>query len=246
MYDFSGKIVAITGAAQGLGAAMAQRFLEDGAEGVALLDLNQEGLKATANRLDPAGTRTMTVLCNVADHRSVEEAFSQIIARFGRVDILINNAGITRDSMSHKMTVEQFDPVVQVSLNGAFYCAQQVIGGMRERGWGRIISLSSLAARGNVGQANYSAAKAGIIGMTKTLAMELASNHVTVNCIAPGLINTEIIKSVPEKQMEVFLKGIPMHRVGEPEEVASLAAFLASDEAAYITGQCIKITGGLH
>ncbi|WP_312519155.1 3-oxoacyl-ACP reductase FabG [Anaerospora sp.] len=246
MYDFNGKFVAVTGAAQGLGAAMAQRFLQDGAEGVALLDLNREGLQAAATRLDPAGTRTMAVVCNVADHRSVEEAFHQILARFGRVDILINNAGITRDSMSHKMTVEQFDPVVQVSLNGAFYCAQQVIGPMREQGWGRIISLSSLAAGGNVGQANYSAAKAGIIGMTKTLALELAPNYVTVNCIAPGLINTEIIKSVPEKQMEAFLKSIPMHRVGEPEEVANLAAFLASDEAAYITGQCIKITGGLR
>lgn len=246
MYDFNGKIVAVTGAAQGLGAAMVQRFLQEGAAGVALLDLNQEGLKATAARLDPAGTRTITVLCNVADHRSVEEAFSQISARFSRVDILINNAGITRDSMSHKMMVEQFDPVVQVSLNGAFYCVQQVIGGMRERGWGRVISLSSLAADGNIGQVNYSAAKAGVIGMTKTLALELASHNITVNCIAPGLINTDIIKSVPEKQMEVFLKNIPMHRVGEPEEVANLAVFLASDEAAYITGQCIKITGGLR
>lgn len=246
MYDFNEKIVAVTGAAQGLGAAMVQRFLQDGAAGVALLDLNQEGLKATAARLDPAGTHTITVLCNVADHHSVEEAFSQISARFGRVDILINNAGITRDSMSHKMTVEQFDPVVQVSLNGAFYCVQQVIGGMRERGWGRIISLSSLAADGNIGQVNYSAAKAGVIGMTKTFALELASHNITVNCIAPGLINTDIINSVPEKQMEVFLKNIPMHRVGEPDEVANLAVFLASDEAAYITGQCIKITGGLR
>lgn len=246
MYDFNGKIVAVTGAAQGLGAAMAQRFLQEGAQGVALLDLNREGLQATVARLDPAGTRTMSVPCNVADHRSVEAAFAQIGERFGRVDILINNAGITRDSMSHKMTAEQFDPVVQVSLNGAFYCVQQVIGGMRERGWGRIISLSSLAAGGNIGQANYSAAKAGVIGMTKTLALELAPNHITVNCVAPGLINTDIIKSVPEKQMEEFLKSIPMHRVGEPAEVASLAAFLASNEAAYITGQCIKITGGLH
>ena len=117
---------------------------------------------------------------------------------------------------------------------------------MRERGWGRIVTLSSLAARGNVGQANYSAAKAGIIGLTKTLAFELASKSITVNCIAPGMINTDIIKTVPDKQMEEFLKNIPMHRLGEPEEVASLAAFLASDEAAYISGQCIKISGAMH
>ena len=246
MFDFNGKIVAVTGAAQGLGAAMAQRFLQDGAEGVALLDLNKESLEAAAARLDPVGTRTLAVLCNVAEPRSVEGAFEQIARRFGRVDILINNAGITRDAMACKMTAEQFDPVVQVSLNGAFYCAQQVIGGMKERGWGRIISLSSLASGGNPGQANYSAAKAGIIGLTKTLALELAKDHITVNCIAPGLINTDIIKSVPEKQMQEFLRSIPMHRIGEPEEVASLAAFLASDEAAYISGQCIKITGGMN
>lgn len=246
MYNFKGKIVAVTGAAQGLGAAMARRFLEDGADGVAMLDLNQEVLEVTTALLDPAGTRTLAIVCNVAQPQSVEKAFEQIRECFGRVDILINNAGITRDALAHKMTVEQFESVVQVSLNGAFYCVQQVIGGMRERGWGRIISLSSLAARGNVGQVNYSAAKAGIIGLTKTLSIELASKNITVNCIAPGLINTDIIKTVPEKQKEMFLKNIPMHRLGEPVEVVNLAAFLASDEAAYISGQCIKIAGGMH
>lgn len=244
MYDFSGKIAVITGAAKGLGAAMAQRFLEDGAQGVAMLDLTQDALTATAARLDPTGTRTQTVICNVADYQSVEAAFVEILARFGRVDILVNNAGITRDCLAAKMTAEQFDPVVQVSLNGAFYCARQVMGGMRERGWGRIISLSSIAHHGNVGQVNYSAAKAGIVGLTKTLSNELVSKNITVNCIAPGIINTDIIKTVPEKQMEAFLQMIPMHRFGEPEEVAGLAAFLASDEAAYISGQCIEINGG--
>jgi len=144
------------------------------------------------------------------------------------------------------MTAEQFDQVVRVSLNGAFYCTRQVIGHMREKGWGRIISLSSTSADGNVGQVNYSAAKAGIIGLTRTLSDELTRKNITVNCIAPGLINTDIIKTIPEKQMETFLKAIPMGRIGEPEEVASLAAFLASDEAAYISGQCIKISGGTH
>jgi len=244
MYDFSGKIAVITGAAKGLGAAMAQRFLEDGAQGVAMLDLTQDALTATAARLDPTGTRIQTVICNVADYQSVEAAFVEILARFGRVDILVNNAGITRDCLAAKMTAEQFDPVVQVSLNGAFYCARQVMGGMRERGWGRIISLSSIARHGNVGQVNYSAAKAGIVGLTKTLSNELVSKNITVNCIAPGIINTDIIKTVPEKQMEAFLQMIPMHRFGEPEEVAGLAAFLASDEAAYISGQCIEINGG--
>ena len=211
---------------------------------MALLDLNREQLEWTAGRMDPEGARTMTVLCNVADRYSVEQAFQKIIERFGRVDILVNNAGITRDALAHKMTADQFDATVQVSLYGAFYCVQQVIGGMRERGWGRIISMSSLAYRGNIGQLNYSAAKAGLIGMTKTLSMELGPKNITVNCVAPGMINTDIIKTVPEKTMQSIISSIPMRRVGEPEEVADLVTFLASDQASYISGQCIKITGG--
>ena len=246
MYDFSKRIVAVTGAAQGLGFAMAERFLKDGALGVALLDVKEEVLKEAQNRLDPEGRRTCALLCDVADAQSVEQAFSQVFTRFGQVDILVNNAGITRDAFAAKMTLDQFDTVVQISLNGAFYCSKQVIGAMRERGWGRIISLSSMAAYGNIGQTNYSAAKAGIIGMTKTLAEELAPRNITVNCIAPGLIRTDIIKTIPEKQMEVFVNNIPAGRIGEPEEVANLTAFLASDEAAYISGQCIKISGGLN
>lgn len=245
MYDFSGKVVAVTGAAQGLGAAMVERFLNDGAQAVAMLDLKRDVLEATAARLDPDRTHTLTIACNVADQCSVEQAFQTITEQLGPVDILVNNAGITRDAMAHKMTAEQFDPVVQVSLYGAFYCVQQVIGSMRERGWGRIISLSSLASRGNIGQTNYSAAKAGLIGMTKTLAMELGPKNITVNCVAPGMINTDIIKTVPEKTMTAMVNSIPMRRIGEPDEVANVVAFLASDQASYVSGQCIKITGGL-
>ena len=245
MYNFEGKIVVVTGAARGLGRAMAQRFLKDGAEGVAFLDLDENALKETVKELNPEGDRAMYAICNVADVESVTKAFDEVNAKFGKVDILINNAGITRDSFATKMSAENFDLVVDISLNGAFYCIQQVIAGMRERGFGRIISMSSISHRGNVGQANYAAAKAGLIGMTKTLSDELSASGITANCIAPGLINTDIIKTIPEKNMEIFLKAIPMHRLGEPEEVASLAAFLASDEAAYISGQCIQITGGL-
>lgn len=244
MYDFSEKIVVVTGAAQGLGAAITKRFLQDNAKAVAMLDLNRESLTAAAAQLDPDGGRTLPIVCNVADRCSVEQAFQTIAQRLGPADILVNNAGITRDALAHKMSAEQFDPVVQVSLYGAFYCIQQVIGGMRERGFGRIISMSSLASRGNVGQINYSAAKAGIIGMTKTLSMELGPKNITVNCVAPGMINTDIIKTVPEKTMAALVSSIPMRRIGEPEEVANLVAFLASDQAGYISGQCIKITGG--
>lgn len=244
MYDFSGKTVVVTGAAQGLGAAIAKQFLQDNAKAVAMLDLKRETLEAAAARLDPEGGRAVPIVCNVADQCSVEQAFRAIAERLGPVDILVNNAGITRDALAHKMTAEQFDPVVQVSLYGAFYCIQQVVGSMRERGYGRIISMSSLASRGNIGQANYSAAKAGIIGMTKTLAMELGSKNVTVNCVAPGMINTDIIKTVPEQTLASMISAIPLRRVGEPEEVADLVTFLASDHASYISGQCIRITGG--
>lgn len=245
MYDYSGKIAVVTGAAQGLGAVIAERFLMDGADGVALLDLKQDTLEAAAARLDPDGKRTLALTCDVADPDSVARAFREIEARFGKVDILVNNAGITRDALAHKMTAEQFDVVVKVSLYGTFYCIQQVINGMRQRGYGRIISMSSLAHRGNVGQANYAAAKAGIIGLTKTLAMELGPKHVTVNCVSPCIINTDIIKTIPEKVMKSMINSIPARRPGEPEEVADLVAYLASDEASYISGQCVNITGGL-
>ncbi len=244
MYDFSGKIAVVTGAAQGLGEAIAKRFLNDGIPGVALLDLNEEVLAATAARLDPEGNRVLPVVCDVSDPDSVARAFQAVERRFGAVDILVNNAGITRDAMSYKMTAGQFDAAVKVSLYGSFYCVQQVVNGMRERGYGRIVSMSSLASRGNVGQLNYASAKAGIIAMTQTLSMELGRYNITANCVAPGMINTDIIKTVPEKNMNAILSNIPMRRVGEPEEVASLVAFLASDEASYISGQCVRITGG--
>jgi len=246
MYDFSQKIVVITGAAKGLGYEMAKRFLADKATGVALLDIQKDVLEDAQKKLDPSCERTLAVVCNVGDYKSVEVAFTKIYDRFQKVDILINNAGITRDGFAAKMSAEAFDTTVQVSLNGAFYCAKQVINGMRERGWGRIISLSSMAAEGNIGQANYAAAKAGIIGFTRTLSDELVGKGITVNSIAPGLINTDIIKTIPEPLMEKLVGNIPAGRIGEPVEVANLTAFLASDEAAYISGQNIKISGGLR
>jgi len=242
--DFHGKIIVVTGAAQGLGAAISRRFLEDGAAGVAMLDLKEEVVKAAADSMDPSGARVLAISCNVADPDSVQEAFRQVYERFGRVDVLVNNAGITRDAMAHKMTAEQFDAVLKVSLYGTFYCVQQVICQMREQKSGRIISMSSLAHRGNIGQANYSAAKAGIIGLTKTLAMELGPKNITVNCIAPCIAKTDIVKTMPEKVYNDMVNMIPLRRAGEPEEIASLVAYLASDEAAYISGQCINISGG--
>lgn len=243
--DFKDKIIVVTGAAKGLGAAISKEFLRHGAKGIAMLDLNEEQVKATAVELDPNQETVLALSCNVADEKSVEEAFQKIFARFGRVDVLVNNAGITRDAMAHKMTAEDFDLVLKVSLYGSFYCIKQVINGMREQQSGRIISMSSLAHRGNIGQLNYSAAKAGIIGLTKTLSMELGPKNITVNCVAPCIAKTDIIKTIPQKVFDEMVKSIPARRAGEPEEIASVVAFLASEDASYINGQCINVTGGL-
>lgn len=244
MGRFENKIVVVTGAAKGLGKAIAEQFYKEDAQLVVLLDLDEAMVKATAEEIDAEGKRTFAAACNVADPESVKEAFDRIYEKTDRVDILVNNAGITRDALVHKMSNEQFDMVLKVSLYGTFYCSKQVIDGMRERNYGRIINMSSLAHRGNVGQANYSAAKAGIIGLTKTMAMELGRKNITVNCISPSLVNTDIIKTMPEDVKKGMIKAVPVQRIAEPEEVAELAAYLASDEAGYISGQCIKITGG--
>lgn len=245
MNDFDGKIVVVTGAAQGIGAAIAKKFFKERAR-VVLLDLNEAGVSEMRADIDPEGERTMALPCDVSDPESVAKAFGTIRSTWGDVAILVNNAGITRDALATKMTETDFDLALKVNLNGAFYCTKQVIEPMRQNAWGRIIFLSSIASRGNVGQANYAAAKAGIIGLTKTLSLELGNKNITVNCIAPGIINTSIIETIPESVLGGFLKAIPMKRFGEPEEVASLAAFLASDEAGYISGQCIRISGGLQ
>jgi NAD(P)-dependent dehydrogenase (short-subunit alcohol dehydrogenase family) len=244
MYDFRGRIAAITGAGKGLGAAIGDRLTADGIDGLVLMDIDEAAAAETAARLNNAQTKAMAVRCDVSDEASVKEAFRKATDRFGKVDILVNNAGITRDALFHKMPSEDFRKLIDIHVNGAFYCARNVVDGMREREYGRIINMSSIAAFGNVGQANYSAAKAALVGLTKTLALELGRKNITVNCIAPGMINTDIIKTVPQRVMETMVASIPMGRIGEPEEVAALAAFLASGEAGYISGQCIVCAGG--
>jgi 3-oxoacyl-[acyl-carrier protein] reductase len=197
-----------------------------------------------AGELDPEGKKTLAVACDVSDGQNVADAFAAVTDAFGRIDVLVNNAGFTRDAMFHKMTFEQFTQVMDVHVTGMFLCSRQVVEGMRARQWGRIISMASTSAFGNIGQANYAAAKSAIIGFTRTLAFELARYRVTANCIAPGFINTDIIKTVPEKVMQDILRTIPMGRVGDPEDVAALTSFLASEDAGYITGECIRCSGG--
>ena len=244
MGKLTGKKAIVTGASRGIGLAIATELAREGADVAILSTSVKEDLAAKLS--SELGVQVKSYACNVADSETVQSVFKQIIADMGTVDILVNNAGITRDAMAHKMTPEQFDMVLKVSLYGAFNCSRQVIAGMKERNYGRIISLSSLANRGNIGQLNYSSAKAAIVGFTKTLSMELAANGITVNCVAPGMIYTDIIKTVPDKVQEQMKAMVPAKRFGQPEEVANLVAFLASDEAAYISGQSINITGGWH
>lgn len=239
-----GKVALITGAAGGIGEATARRFAKEGAS-VAVNDANAAGVKKVADEIQGAGGKAMAVPGDVTQKAQVEELVRQVTAAWGRVDILINNAGINRDAMAAKMTEEQWDQVMNVNLKGTFLCAQAVLPGMRERGWGRVVNTGSIGSLGNIGQANYSASKAGVIGLTKTLALEYAKYGVTVNCIAPGATMTAMLAGVPDKIKEQIIAKIPMGRIADPDEIASVHCFLASDEAAFITGQVIFVDGGM-
>lgn len=245
MGNLAGRYAVVTGAGKGIGRAIAQRFLEDNAAGVALFDMDMELVNTTAQELDPTGERVMAVKCDVSDQSNVNEAFAQVFERFGKVDILVNNAGITRDAMFHKMTIDQAKKVMDVHFFGTFFCCQAVIPGMREREYGKIVNISSTSAFGNIGQTNYSAAKAAIDGFTRTLALESARKNITVNSIAPGMVNTDILKTIPAHIMEQKINATPAQRVADPSEIASVASFLASDDSSWVTGNCILACGGL-
>ena len=243
---FLKKIAVVTGAAQGIGAAIAKRFCEENIEKVYLLDMNFNKTDMVAKNIDPSGNHAVALACNVADRKEVNEVFNEILQLSGRVDILVNNAGITRDSMFHKMDDNQWDEVINVNLTGMYNCCKAVVDGMRRQKYGKIVNLASVSAFGNIGQTNYGASKGGVIGFTKCLAKELARNNCTVNAIAPSYINTEMLQAVPEKVMQKFIDAIPMNRLGTPEELAAVAAFLSSDDASFVTGECIVVSGGSY
>ena len=245
MGKLTGKIAAVTGAGKGIGRAIVERFLEDDVQGVAILEWDLALAEATAKELDPTGERVLAVRCDVSDQANVNEAFAAVFEKFGRVDILVNNAGITRDAMFHKMTVEQAQQVMNVHFYGTFFCCQAVLPGMRERAYGKIVNVSSTSAFGNIGQANYSAAKAAIDGFTRTLALESARKNITVNSIAPGMVDTDILKTIPEDILKQKISNTPAQRLGAPSEIASVASFLASDDSSWVTGNCILACGGL-
>ncbi|HSI66427.1 MAG TPA: 3-oxoacyl-ACP reductase FabG [Planococcus sp. (in: firmicutes)] len=234
------KVAVVTGGAQGIGAGIVERFLADGAK-VAVLDVNGEKLK---DRWDVAGDQVFTFECDVTDGEQVKRVFEEIYSSFGKIDILVNNAGITRDAIFHKMTEEQWHSVMDVNLNSMFYTCQAVIPRMRKQEYGKIVNISSVSSWGNVGQANYSASKAGVLGFTKSLAKENGGKNITVNAIAPGQIDTEMTKDLPENIQMMALMLTPAGRLGKPDEVASVARFLSSDDSSFINGECIHVNGG--
>ncbi len=247
-----GKSALITGASRGIGKAIALRFAEEGCE-VAVNYVteaardNAAEADEVAEQIRALGRQVICVEADVTDLEAVEDTAAYVIERLGKLDILVNNAGITRDRTLKKLAKEDWDRVIEVNLTGAFHCARAVIEHMRERRSGRIISISSVVAQmGNIGQTNYAASKAGLIGLTKSLAREVARRGITVNAVAPGFIDTEMTQAIPEDIREQIVATIPMARMGRPEEVAAAALFLASDAASYITGQVLSVNGGLY
>lgn len=244
MYDFSTRYAVVTGAAQGIGYATAKRFVQEKIAGIAILDWNGEAVEKAGKELETLGTsKVLALQCDVSDYEMVQNVMTKIEQEFGRIDILFNNAGITRDAMFHKMTLEQWNAVIGVNLQGVFNCTRTIINGMRNRGYGRIINMASKSVYGEVGQANYAATKAAMVGFTKTLAKEGARKGITANAILPDFINTPMMNAIPEENMKMRLAQAPMQRMGEVSEVAALVVWLASDEASYINGDCIDVNG---
>jgi 3-oxoacyl-[acyl-carrier protein] reductase len=250
MGRLDGKVAFITGASRGIGAATALRMAEEGAR-VAIADIDEAGAMQVVREADRLGAEATSVHCDVADAASVQQAIESAATHFGRLDVLVNNAGVTRDNLIHKMTEADWDTVMNVHLKGAFLCTRAAQRYMVEQRYGRIVNLSSSAALGNRGQANYSTAKAGLQGFTRTLAIELGPFNITVNAVAPGFIDTEMTRATaarlgltPEQLQQEAAQRIPLRRVGQPREVANVICFLASDEASFVSGQIIYIAGG--
>lgn len=240
------KVAIITGAAQGIGAATALRFAAEGAD-LALCDLNPERLEEVAAQARALGRRCLALIGSVSNRAFVQDLVARTRDELGGLDILVNNAGIIRDAIGHKLTEAQWDQVIEVNLKGTFNCLQACMIPMREQGRGAIINLSSISRYGAAGQFNYSASKAGVVGLTRAAAKELGGRGVRVNCVAPGFIETEMLATVPEAKLEMFKQyAVPMGRLGRPEEIAGVILFLASDDASFVNGQTINVDGGAY
>src|SRR3989440_8374525 len=250
MGRLEGHVAFVTGAGRGIGAATALRMAEEGAS-VALADIDIEGCQQVSAEIDSLGSESLVLPCDVTDSAMVEDAMAQTVDRFGRVDILVNNAGVVRDNLLFKMSEDEWETVIDVHLKGAFLCSRAAQAYMVKQNYGRIVSLSSTSALGNRGQVNYSAAKAGLQGLTRTLAIELGPFGITANAVAPGFIDTEMTRATarrigldPDKRIEDAAKTIPVRRVGQPRDVANVICFLASEEAGFVSGQIIYVAGG--
>ena len=244
--NFSGKAAVVTGGSRGIGRAVCLELAKGGANVVLCYAGNEAAANDTAAACEALGARALAVRCNVAEAGEVKALMDAAVQAFGRIDILVNNAGITRDGLLMMMKDEDFDAVINANLKGTFLCMKAVSRLMMRQRYGRIVNLSSVVGlRGNAGQVNYAASKAGVVGMTKSLAKELASRGVTVNAVAPGFIETDMTAAMTDAAKTATLSSIPMQKLGAPEDVARAVAFLASDEAAYITGQVLAVDGGM-
>ncbi|GAC1365308.1 MAG: 3-oxoacyl-ACP reductase FabG [Ktedonobacteraceae bacterium] len=250
MAQLDGRVAFVTGAGRGIGAATAIRLAEAGAS-VILADVDVEGCKQVAAEIEKMDKKSLAVSCNVTDRAMVEAAMQQGVDQFGKLDILVNNAGVLRDNLLFRMSDDDWDTVMNVHLRGAFLCSRAAQVHMVKQRYGRIVSLSSTSALGNRGQSNYATAKAGLQGLTKTLAIELGPFGITANAVAPGYIDTEMTRATsrrmgfdPQERIEAASKEIPVRRVGQPRDVANVICFLVSDEASYVSGQVIYVAGG--
>ena len=240
-----GRVALVTGASQGIGHACALALAREGAS-VAVAARNREKLDELVGTITTAGGKSAAFVMDVADEEQVKSAIKAAIAQFGKIDILVNNAGITRDTLVMRMKRADWDSVLNTNLTSAYLCIQQVIGSMLKQRWGRIINITSVFGQmGQAGQANYAASKAGLIGLTMAMAREVASRNITCNAVAPGFIETNMTAALSDEFKESAVKNIPLGRVGSPEDVASAVRFLASDDAAYITGHVLNVNGGL-
>ena len=245
MLRLPGKVSLITGAAQGIGLATALKFAQEGAV-VIVCDVKQAGVDAAVAQCQAAGATALGLVLDVTQREMVDAVVAQVKERFGRIDVLVNNAGITQDARLQKMTLEQFDRVIDVNLRGVFHCAQAVVDTMVAQGSGVILNASSVVGiYGNFGQTNYAATKFGVIGFTKTWSRELGPKGIRVNAVAPGFVETPILSTIPDKVLQEMRERVPLKRLARPEELANVYAFLASDEASYINGAVLEVSGGM-